>query len=54
MGTKMHVLEKLLVQEKEYLLSKKVKKESIGVLKELNEDETRVAITPEEIGRAHV
>ena len=51
MGTQTHVLENLLAQEKEFLLSKKVKKESIGVPREMNENETRVALTPEVVAR---
>lgn len=47
MGTNIHVLESLLVQEKEFLLAKKVKKESIGIPKEIDENEMRVALTPE-------
>ena len=47
MGTQIHFLENLLVQEKESLLSKKVKRESIGVPKESDVNETRVALTPE-------
>lgn len=47
MGTRIHVLESLLVQEKEYLLAKKVKRETIGVPKETSENETRVAVIPE-------
>ena len=47
METQIHIPENLLVQEKESLLSKKAKKESIGVPKESDENETRVALTPE-------